>query len=433
MGVLDIFKRKQPVPLNFEIKQHPSGQAMLVGFPGNVAWNSINKRSFIEYGYKSNPVVYQCVNMIADAVANLPYLLKNGDRDAEDDDPFAAMLAMPNPDMSWQDFIQTIVIDMLTTGEAYLIRNFEAGAAELWINPSLYMSPVEGAYGLPQSYKLEKYPGQIYFPVDQFTGDSDILQLKYKVDPINRWHGLPPTIAVHKIINTYNDLVKFQKATLDNGGQPAGAWIYQGQDGERLTDEQYARMSETIAQKYTGVKNAGKDIFLEGGLTYVRIGQSTEQLSFTESMAIYEDAIIKAFGIPLPLLKNEASTYNNVVNANLKFYEDVVIPLANKIYHRLPKWLARFYPRANYRILPDYDRITALEVRSETKYKRALEGIKGGLITVNEARYMTDFEELEAGEGGDQVLVPQSMIPASMAGQHFGLEDTPQDGQDQPG
>ena len=70
-------------------------------------------------------------------------------------------------------------------------------------------------------------------------------------------------------------------------------------------------------------------------------------------------------------------------------------------------WLT---PQFGERLYLDYDRdeIEAIQEDRNKVWDRAVNGVKAGILTINEARGLLGYEEID---GGDIVLTPGNMIP----------------------
>ena len=75
-------------------------------------------------GYMSNPIVYRCVNLIADSVAGIPFKLYRKTSDNKDIEieqaPILDLLQRPNPLMGQKDFYAQFVQYLQISGNVYL-------------------------------------------------------------------------------------------------------------------------------------------------------------------------------------------------------------------------------------------------------------------------------------------------------------------------
>ena len=69
--------------------------------PGTPVWTSRRYDSLAEQGYRINPIVYKCVQLIATSTARLPWVVYRGTQPLEQH-PLLALLARPNGQMTGQ-------------------------------------------------------------------------------------------------------------------------------------------------------------------------------------------------------------------------------------------------------------------------------------------------------------------------------------------
>ena len=69
---------------------------------------------------------------------------------------------------------------------------------------------------------------------------------------------------------------------LKNGARPSGAMVYEPKDGTApvLTDEQFARIKTEISEQYSGARNAGRPLILDGNLRWQEISLSPRDMDW---------------------------------------------------------------------------------------------------------------------------------------------------------
>jgi len=135
-------------------------------------------------------------------------------------------------------------------------------------------------------------------------------------------------------------------------------------------------------------------------------------MHWLEGLKLSAREIAIAFGVPPELIGDNANkTYSNYKEARQAFYTETVLPLMDSIKGELNNWLIPKF--GDKRLYIDYDRdeIEALQEDREAVWRRALEAVKNGIITPNEARVMLGYDEVE---GGDMLMMPANMIPLTV-------------------
>ncbi|MEZ5983465.1 MAG: phage portal protein [Parvularculaceae bacterium] len=129
-------------------------------------------------------------------------------------------------------------------------------------------------------------------------GFSPILHLKL-FHPTNDHYGLSPLEAASGAVDLHNAALAWNKALLDNSARPSGALVYSGPEGaENLTDEQFARLKSELSEIYSGARNAGRPLVLDGGLDWRAMSPSPAEMDFIEAKNQAAREIALAFGAP---------------------------------------------------------------------------------------------------------------------------------------
>jgi len=192
---------------------------------------------------------------------------------------------------------------------------------------------------------------------------------------------------------------------LQNSARPSGALVMK--EGQALSDDNYARLKHNIEEMYSGSRNAGRPLLLEGGLDWKQMGLSPTDMGILEAKWSAARDIALGFGVPPMLLGIPGdNTYSNYQEARLAFWEDTVIPLLGMITADWTNWLGAPY---GVEIRPDIDQIPAI---AEKRMKLWEMADKSHDLTINERRAMKGYEPIN---GGDVLLVPSSLISLEQA------------------
>jgi HK97 family phage portal protein len=195
------------------------------------------------------------------------------------------------------------------------------------------------------------------------------------------------------------------QALLQNSARPSGALTLK--DGATLADDAFNRLKAQIEEQFSGSRNAGRPMLLEGGLDWKQMGLSPTDMGIIEAKASAARDIALGFGVPPMLLGIPGdNTYSNYAEARLAFWEDTVLPLLQLI---LADWNAWLGARYGVEIRADVDQIPAIAEKRRELWEMA---DKSNDLTINERRAMKGYEPIP---GGDVLLVPSSQISLDMA------------------
>ena len=346
-----------------EGKASAAGPLIALHGQGRPRWTPRDYGALAREGFMRNPVAYRAVRMIAEAAASVPLLLYDG-RAELDEHPLLALLARPNPAQTGSALLEQAYASLQIAGNAYLeAARLEGAPRELYALRADRMKVVPGADGWPEGFVYEA-GGRVVR-----LGRADVLHLKL-FHPLDDHYGLSPLEAGARAVDLSNAMAAWNKALLDNAARPSGALVYRGPEGSALTDEQFARLKDELAEAHQGARGAGRPLVLDGGLDWRPMGLTPAEMDFDAGRDAAAREICMAFGVPPMLLgvPGEA-TYANYEAATLAFWRQTVLPLAARMAEALGAWLGPdFGP--GLRLAPDPDAVAALSAERDGLWAR---------------------------------------------------------------
>lgn len=400
----------------FSKKESATGAAMVMT-PGQAAWSNRNYKSFAEEGYQKNVVAYRSIARVSEAVASVRWNVWRGEAELTDH-PLIELLERPNPMQSGAEFFQAVTGFLMIAGNSYIERvRVGSDIRELYPLRPDRMKVIPSNSGFAQAYQFCGANSKtVKWDVDPKTLQSDILHLK-TFNPTDDWYGLAPIEAGAFAIDQHNESMQWMQALLQNSARPSGALATK--DDKELSDEAFVRLKAQIEQQYSGAKNAGRPMLLEGGLSWQQMGLSPTDVGIIDAKYSASRDVCLAFGVPPQLLGIPGdNTYANYAEARLAFWEDTILPLISRIAGDLNGWLSSLY--GDIEIRPDLDHVPAIVDKRKTLWEMA---DKSTDLTINERRELKGFEPIE---GGDVILVPSGNINLSDAARPL-IDDLPTD------
>jgi HK97 family phage portal protein len=405
---------------NPQTKSSQTGPLLYMQTAGRPVWSPRNYASFAKEGYQQNAVVYRSVRLLADTCAAIPLVVYDADDEPVDDHPFLDLLEAPNPFEGKEDLLDAIYSYQWIAGNTY-IEGVMLGQVlkELYVlRPDRISISVDNK-GRPASYTYKVGQSEIIFKVPT-SGQREILQIK-QFNPLNDLYGQSPIEAAAFSIDINNESGAFNKSLLQNSARPSGALVVMPdkQGDAALTEEQFSRLKGELQEKYSGAANAGRPMLLEGGLDWKQMGLGMEDLQFIEGKNQSAREIALALGVPPMLLGIPGdNTYSNYKEAQVAFIRQTCLPLVCKVTQALTVWLKPTYGKDFY-VGFDINQIPGLSSERDETWTRINQS---GVLTVNEKREAIGYDEVE---GGDELLVPSSLIPLDMAIEPPAPEDDP--------
>lgn len=276
------------------------------------------------------------VALVADTVASLDILMmKNSDEGVplpvKNDYRTALLNSQVNESMSAFNYKRSVVKDLLLYG-----RSFS------YIDRS--KNNINGIYPLmskDMTTEVYTYGGYKYYGV--YTYNSQSGSYNYDEDDLmNVISDTPDGITSTGIMSDYAPTLQlalaqrdYEKNLMANGAVPVGAVSSQ----RTVAQETLDRLKSQFNQSYTGSKNAGKTLFLEGGLEYKQISTNPDNMQLDSSKKAMLGEIARMFNIPETLINASANKYNSNEQNNLQFFQYCLKPILSSFEAAINKEL----------------------------------------------------------------------------------------------
>lgn len=381
------------------------------GYGGNY-WSEANYPAYSFQGYGKNPVVNFCISQISDAAAGIKFILKrNGTEVTNTNDDLMRLLRRPNPLMSYSTFIKYLMSYKMISGNTF-IWAISVGNANKKITEMHTLRPdrvqvIPNSFSLPLEYIYTINGKATIFPCDPLTFESEILQIKY-FHPLNDLYGLSPVQVAIRIIDQHNEANEWNDNLLKNKGKPSG--VYNIKSLNPLLPDQQADILRKINAKNQGPRNAGNDIVAGIDMEYTPLSLTPAEMDWIESKGAAAREICLTFKMPPYMLGlKDGSTFNNMAEARMSFYEETVIPMTENVLDELAYYISRL-TKQNIELIIDKDRITALAPRRDSARANAINGVNAGIISIDEAREEIDYKPLKIAQS-KVPMVPAGKLP----------------------
>lgn len=364
-------------------------------------------------GYAGNSVVYACIWNTALAASTIPLEFMRKDAEVEVPD-LRRLIDNPNPDPTCDGMVfrHALFSDFLLGGNAFVERvDIRRKPVELYRWRPDRTAVIPGQFGWPEGFRYTVNGHERTIQVDATKPDQMAVWQMKDYSPVDDWNGMSPLDPAAYSVDSHTGFSAWNKALLDNGARPSGALVYAPKDGpSSLGDEQFMRLKAELQDAYSGARNAGRPMLLDGGLTWQELSLSPKDGEFSEAKNAAAREIALALGVPPLVLGIPGdNTFANYAEANKAFYRQTVIPLVWRLCRGWSMWLAPAFGDG-IRIVPDLDDLPAF-ADERAAYRGSIE--KSNVLTVNEKRAMG--WGLAPVSGGDVLLVPSTDIPLESA------------------
>lgn len=271
--------------------------------------------------------LYQGINIICDTIGSMPiYLYKEIDGYQQivlEDKRNLVLSLMSNEVLSALNLKRSLLKDLILRGNAYAIINRVGDTIELEYVPVDYVTPKKDNSGY-------------YFEIQSFT--TDVLGEKFEKRIITYSDML---VLIRN--NKYNSIIgqgllDYAASTLDmaveettymsnlfKNGLSAKA-ILNAKNG--LKGALKDKLKRDLLEFYSGSKNAGKMLVLEGDFELKSLSLSPSDLKLIENKNFTITDIARYLNIPKHLLNidRQQGTYSNITQERLQLLQNTLLP-----------------------------------------------------------------------------------------------------------
>ncbi len=352
-------------------------------------------------GAMSIATVYRCVNLLADAVANLAMqcMRKSGDVFVVDSNCRLHYLlnVQPCSYMSAVDFWRLAVHYLLLRGNTYIVPVYDKITLEVarlaLVDPSCVAHDT-----INDSYTI----CDVNAGINGTYAEEEVIHIKnYTRDGK---HGLS-TLSFAR--TTMDIALTGDQETLNcfaNGGNVRG--IVSNDASVRgfgeYQDKQLQNVAENLDERFRG---GARIVSLPGQAQFSPISLSSTDMQFLESRKFTVRDVCRFFGVhPSFVFDDTSNNYKSAEMANAAFLSNTLNPLLRKIETELLRKLVAPSLCGKRRFLFDRADLYACDLDSKVRY--ISQTISAGIYTVNEWRIKENQQPLE---GGDTVLVSANL------------------------
>lgn len=366
----------------------------------------------------SEATYFACLKVLSESVGKLPLkLLKhqgnNGVITAREHAIYSILHDRPNPYMTATSFWSTIEQNRNHWGNAYALIKGAGSKMSLWILPSeeveIWYDDQKALSDVADIYYIYSHGGKLY----QFSSEQ-ILHFKTS----NTFDGIKGISVREQLKTTIDGNIKSQKMlnSMYKSGFTAKAVVQYTSDLSEKNLEKFKNKIEKFAGSDLDDEETKNIIPLPIGTTLTPLNIKLADNQFIDVKKYSALQIAAAFGIkPNQIGDYEKSSYASAEAQQLSFYVDTLLYIIKQYEEELNYKLLSaeeisqgYYFKFNVAVILRADLKTQIETLSQA--------VSNFIYTPNEARALLD---LEAKEGGNQLLGNGASIPVQLAGTQY--------------
>jgi HK97 family phage portal protein len=348
--------------------------------------------------------VWACVRVLAETLATIPVMVYerkgNDSRELARNHPAYKLLHdRPGLEQTSFEFFETSQGHLTLRGNSYAQKIFRAGrVAELIpFHPDRVRMDRDSKGRLVYELELGNGVANKTFPADRI--------LHVKAFSSNGVKGLSMISNFRETLGAQIAMEQHGSRLFKNGTHLGGMLSHPG----KLSDIARANLETSLKNKYSGIGNVGKNLILEEGMTFEKVGMTSEDAQYIESRKFGINEIARIFRVPPHMIADlERATFSNIEHMSLNFLTYTMMP-----------WLRRWEQALNYAIIPadeqerfyiEFNPAALLRADIKTRYASYAIGRQWGWLSANDVLQLENRNSI--GEKGNIYMVPTNMWPA---------------------
>jgi HK97 family phage portal protein len=421
-------KRKFMKLFGFNIKIGRSGKSAPVA-PGPIVKRSIgvtrdewlrgkdlDNAPVMSSAYEQVVWVYRAINVLAEQVANVPFLFSAGERGREHlitSGPLQDFYNRPHPQINRFQYWELRIIWLMLRGECMRVPIYEPSSSQLktqnpklktvlLLDPAQFQHIVEDNRLMGWRYTglgpLAPLASQVFLPEEVW--------FEKLPNPFDFWRGLPPLYVAGSAARTEFAAGEFMRGLIENNAD-SGVIV---RTDKWVSDEQREQILTALTARKRRAGMADRPILLPGITEINRPQLSSSDLQFLENRKFSRTEICAAFGVPEEIVTTtDHAKYDVMAGARLNFIENRIAPLCSRLEAEEDLTVKTLDARAT-----GWFDLDSLPILQETRRNR-LAGAKIGFdmgIPFNELNRVLDlgFKPLPWGDTG---YLPNSIHPVT--------------------
>lgn len=322
----------------------------------------------------------------------------------DDNHPFTDLFARPNPFYGFEVLLAGLLISYYCDGNAYIWINRAANGqpAELWYLPHMLVT-IECGNNTSEFVRGYRYRSGTR---SELFKASDVIHLRCGLNPARPQYGMSPLSSVLREVVSDIEATTYTAAILKNMGIP-GAVIAPKSDNYHIDQDQASLVRELYTRRTSGDER-GQALVMTTPVEVMYPNVSPQNMALESIRQIPEARIAAAFGLPAVVVgllvgMQHTATYNNIREAREAAWEECILPVQKNWAAELTRSLQ---PGRGRRIVFDNRQVRALQADQMDLVKRLEIAVKGGWLSVAEARAAMGLEV----RPGDNVYLRPSGI-----------------------
>lgn len=343
--------------------------------------------------------VWACVRLLSESISTLPLKIYERQADgsrklAQGNQVYQVLCRKPNLEMTPSRFMLMLVASLCLRGNAFIEKLF-IGKKLVSLVPLLPQNMVVKRLDTGRlEYTYTENGKQRVIP------EKNLMHIRgFGLDGVC---GMMPMMAGRDVIGAAMAVEESAAKIFENGLQSSGFL-----SAEQALDKDQRERLRGYMQAFTGSKNAGKIMVLEGGLKYQNVTMNPEAAQMLESRSFSIEEICRWFRVPPFMVGHttkQSSWASSLEGMNLQFLTHTLRPLLVNIEQEISRCLLG----GEEDLFAEFSVEGLLRADSAGRAAYYTSALQNGWMSRNDVRRLENMPPIE---GGDIYTVQLNLTP----------------------
>lgn len=363
----------------------------------------------------ANPTGYRCVQAIESNFSRPPWMVLPYDKPWPQHGQEEEIKSHPILDLLNQPYTDPSGRMSGTTMQRTIARDLELCGKSFWVKIPNGSGPTPGALRRLPAQRVTVVGNQddelLGFVYTDRSGQrsailpENVIYLRYP-HPERIYDGIAPALMAAMGAETDTAGARFNRDLLHNDGAIPGYLVIQN-----MTPDQFSQWKG----QWDSGQQPGRVRFMSGDqASYVKVGMSNQELTYSDLRDASQDDIMRSFGVPRAVaLDVSHETYANAEQEKAIFMQQNILPKWILVADELTQQLGE---EQNIRICFDLAGIEEMQGSSDKFVDRSTKLMGWKVITVNEVRRDLGLPPVDWGDEPVAPAQPMSAVPEQPGG-----------------
>jgi HK97 family phage portal protein len=313
----------------------PPSQGALAWLRGNDS-DSSGAAPALCSAYEQLVWVYRAINVLAEQVANIPFLFSTGPRGRESlitSGPLVDFYSRPHPQITRFQYWELRIIWLMLRGECFRVPIYDSSILKtknsklktiLVLDPANFHHIVQDNQLLGWRYigsgGRGPLPSQVFLPEEVW--------FERLPNPFDFWRGLSPLGVAAMAARTDFAAGAYMRGLIENNAD--SGLIVRSED--ELDEDQREQILAALRDRKRRAGTADRPLFLWGVNEIIRPQISSSDLQFLENRRFSRAEICAAFGVPEEIVTTTSNAKYDVMEGTRRnFIENRIAPLCSRL------------------------------------------------------------------------------------------------------